>query len=298
MHTTVESLTQAPRMQTGRYVLAVLAFVLIAIAQRNVHSQSPSYTPEDLRKHFQNMAQAYDMRSGRTQLKLREQPLMHWQNTVRKQERGALYVWEKNGRPQVLCSIFTFEHEGEVQCRHEMISIADTPLTSQLDSVTVWTPSQAGVNWNRCEGVSAPAESAARRLIQMRAIARQFSGRLNIPDHQPANLQLIPQPLIRYQAPEQSVIDGAVFSMAVGTDPEILLVFEARSSADGASAWHYAAARSHFHELQLKREDQVVWTAPIVSELENTRAGQLPWASQPYFIFFPPKPLPAPEELR
>jgi hypothetical protein len=179
-----------------------------------------------------------------------------------------------------------------------MISLADTPLTSRLDSQNVWSPKQAGVKWIEFAGAPAPTESAPRRMTQMRAIARQFSGTLNIPDRQLAHLKLIPQPLVRYNAPDHGVIDGAVFSMAVVTDPEILLIVEARKSTNGSTSWRYAAARAHYHELQLRRKDQIVWEMPVAIELENTKAGQLPFASKPYFIFFPPKPLPDPEDLR
>jgi hypothetical protein len=111
-------------------------------------------------------------------------------------------------------------------------------------------------------------------------------------------LTLIPQPLVRYEAPADGVIDGAVFSLAVVTDPEILLIVEARKGDSGSASWQYAAARAHYQDLELRHNRQVVWRAPSVIELENTRAGQLPFAEQPYFIFFPTKPLPAPEDLR
>ncbi len=223
---------------------------------------------------------------------------MHWQNTVRKQEQGALYVWDKDGRPQVLGSIFTYQFQNRVHCRHEMISLADRPLTSKLGSTVVWTPKRAGVAWKPCDDVPPPMESAPRRLTQMRAIARQFTGTLDIPDYQLANLTLIPQPLVRYQATNAGVIDGAVFSFAVVTDPEILLVVEARESNGESGSWHYAAARAHYEELELKRKGSMVWQAARVKEMANTRFAQLPYAAEPYFVFFPPQPLPPPEALR
>jgi hypothetical protein len=291
----------ANEKNSGQHIRAALALVQVLVVSITVQAQgadASTYTTDQLHQHFQNVAQTYVMRSGNTRLKLREQPLMHWQNTVRQQEQGALYMWAKNGRPQVLGSIFTFQNAGKVQCRHELISLADGPISAQLDATSVWSPERAGVKWIACDSVAAPTQSAPRRLTQMRAIARQFSGRLEITDRQTANLSLIPQPLVRYQAPEAGVIDGAVFSMAVVTDPEIFLLVEAKKSGGGPAAWYYAAARSHFQKLELRRERQIVWQAPAVAELANTRAGQFPFTNQPYFVFFPPKPLPAPEELR
>jgi len=281
------------RLATGTSLTA-----LLVVASSTAMAQDATYTPEELHRHFQKVAEKYEMRAGDGQLTLRRQPLMHWQNTVRKQEQGALYMWEKNGRPQVLGSIFTYDNEGNVRCRHEMISLADTPLVSKLDSVTVWSPKSAGVTWTPYHDAPEPSESTPRRLTQMRAIARQFSGILELPDQQPSHLTLIPQPLVRYQAAESGVIDGAIFSLAVVTDPEILLLIEARKSKSGSTAWYYAAARAHYHKVRLLHQGRVAWEAPMVMELQNTKAGQLPHANDAYFIFFPPNPLPPPEDLR
>ena len=139
---------------------------------------------------------------------------------------------------------------------------------------------------------------STRRGTRMRSIARQFMGTLELPGQQPSKLTLIPQPLVRYQAPEAGVIDGAIFSLAVVTDPEILLVIEARKSKQGATSWHYAAARAHYHHVKLEHQGKMVWEAPMKIDLQNTRAGQLPHSQGSYFIYFPPSPLPDPEDLR
>ncbi len=256
------------------------------------------YTPEELHKHFQTVAEQYEMQTSGTTLSLRKQPLMHWRNPERQQDQGALYVWEKNGRPQVLASIFTYEYSDTVYCRHEMISLADGPLVAELDSEIVWSPNRAGLEWRPCDGSAAPAETDARRLFQMRSIARQFSGTLSVPNRQISQLTLLPQPLVRYQSPAEGVIDGAVFSLAVGTDPELLLVIEAKKVADGSVAFMYAPARSHYHALELKRNGNPVWSAEMAISLEMTRAGQRPWSNDPFFVFTPKNPLPLPEDLR
>ena len=288
-----------PMRSVDRFALAALVWISFFGAQQIVFAQSPAtYTPQELRRHFQNVAESYQMRAGGRLLSLREQPLMHWQNTVRQQEQGGLYLWEKNGRPQVLGSIFTYQLDDQVRCRHEMISVSDTPLTSALHAKTVWSPKLAGVEWTPVDGVPKPPESAPRRMTQMRGIARQFSGTLKIPDQQPSSLTLIPQPLVRYQAADAGVIDGAIFSFAVVTDPEIFFLIEAQKSAGGSLGWFFAAARSHYHASELRRQNQIVWEAPMVIEIENTNWGQAPWAHQPYFGFNPPQPLPAPEALR
>lgn len=281
-------------------LLAVVATYLIMLPATLVaqHGSGETYTPEELQQHFQNVAEGYKIQAGRTALTLRKRPLMHWQNSVRQQEQGAIFAWEKRGRPQVLASIFTYQMNDRVFCRHELISFADTPMKAVFQSEAVWSPTLPGLQWKPVDRIAAPTESAPRRLRDMRAIARQFSGKLSIPGSQPNQLDLIPQPLIRYAAADDRVVDGAIFSFAVATDPEILLVIEARKAADGSLGWHYAVARSHYEALALRKHGQWVWSASRKDELASTKAGQLPWANQPYFIFTPSQPLPAPEDLR
>lgn len=281
-----------------QFLACLLYLICIATDAMAQNGSGDSYTPEELQQHFQNVAEEYRIQVGRTPLRLRAEPLMHWQNSVRKQEQGAIFAWERNGRPQVLASIFTYQLDDRVFCRHEVISLSEDSLTADFDGQTVWSPNKPGLKWIPIEGVPNPTDSATRRLVKMRALARQFAGTLRIPDSQPNQLDLIPQPLVRYQSPSEKIVDGAIFSLAVVTDPEILLLIEARKSPDGSVRWFFAAARSHYQALSLQYQGKLVWQASSEETLANTMAGQLPWANEPYFIFTPSQPLPAPEELR
>ncbi len=92
-----------------------------------------------------------------------------------------------------------------------------------------------------------PATDARSRLNQMRQIAKQnFSADLDPGTGQQEVLRLIFTPIYRYEEMPEGVIDGAIFSFAQGTDPEVLLMLEARSSGS-EDAWFYAMAPSTSH---------------------------------------------------
>jgi hypothetical protein len=262
-----------------------------------IAAEPQQYTTEELHSHFQNEAEAYEITADGVRYELREQPLMHWQNTVRLQELGATYVWEHHGIPRVLVSIFTYEMNGYVYRRHEGISLSESPFTCRLHSQIVWTPKKPGIYWRMVGRSVAPSDSAARRLFEMRTIARQFSGNLDHTKHA-SRLELIPQPMMRYAGPEEGVIDGAIFRFAIATDPEILLLIEAYKADDGTERYRYCPVRANYHALRLHRNERMTWNAPLLIELETTRAGQKPWANQPYFIFTPSEPLPLPGATR
>lgn len=273
-----------------------LVFLVTMIFATKSNAQS-TYTSDQLQAHFQRTAESYVIEAEGKPIILREKPLMNWLNNERQQDRGALYVWEREGQPLVLASIFSYEYNSTVYCRHEMISLAEGPLLAKIDSQLAWSPRKTAMDWRTLDSSISPANTANRRLIEMRSIAKQFSGQLLIPGKQPSKLVLIPQPLHRYQAPTRGVMEGAIFSLAVGTDPEILLVIEAIGS-EGKSSYRYAPLRSHYHELQLERDGEVVWKAPMEIALESTVAGENPHCHQPFFVFNPFTPLPPPEDLK
>ena len=74
--------------------------------------------------------------------------------------------------------------------------------------------------------------------------------------------------------------DGGLFAFVQGTDPEVLLLIEARGGK--GPGWHFAAARMQNSALQLKLDGREVWA---VEKLEWSVAFD---HSQPYTLFDTP----------
>ncbi len=79
--------------------LVVILLMLLTASAVAQNGSGETYTPEELQQHFQNVAEGYKIQAGRSTLTLRKRPLMNWQNSVRQQEQGAIFAWEKSGRP-------------------------------------------------------------------------------------------------------------------------------------------------------------------------------------------------------
>lgn len=97
----------------------------------------------------------------------------------------------------------------------------------------------------------------------MKALARQFSStflgwRRENGDRQ--ILELMPDPIYRYEAEGAEVIDGAVFAFTQGTDPESLLLIECWQRGS-ALEWRYAFARRTSGELNGNHQEIEVWHA-------------------------------------
>ena len=89
----------------------------------------------------------------------------------------------------------------------------------------------------------------------------------------------MPQPVYRYASPDEQVLDGALFLFAKGTNPELLLLLEAREDEDGP-AWHFTTARMTIREIEIQHQDEALETKPGLG-------GQTPYndPQHPYFEF-------------
>jgi hypothetical protein len=206
-------------------------------------------------------AQKYDIRLGGAdgpKLKLVEQPVLKWSNTDDATIHGSVLVWTHEGRPEAIASIFKFftvKDEFSV----ELQSLAEGPLVASKGGQTVWQPDEPGVNFTPLAAVAAPARSAPARLAQMRGIARDFTGTMTTFDQTTHSLRLLTQPLARYAADQRKPVDGAIFALARTTDPDVLLLLEARAEGEKVR-WHYALARMHCGALTMSYQARQVWS--------------------------------------
>src|SRR5262249_553260 len=72
----------------------------------------------------------------------------------------------------------------------------------------------------------------------------------------------LPTPFYRYPAARTGVVDGALFAFVsdAGTDPEVLLLLEAREEG-GKPRWEYAGGRFSDWELHVQRKDKEVFSS-------------------------------------
>lgn len=220
-------------------------------------------------------------------LKLETAPLLTYTNPVRDGgQHGAVYVWTLDGRPEAIGSMWSTIAAGDPELRevtHEFQSLSLAPLASRhaprigrMGPVPDWKAGEAGLESNLLAGAPAPAETPSVRLTQMRRLAQGFSARITASDKETSSdLRLLPQPLFRYSSRSAGVSDGALFAFVQATDPELILMLEARNTADGP-LWHYAAARFTNRPLELRRGDREVWSCGAAADYVG---------AQPYFIY-------------
>ena len=218
-------------------------------------------------------------------LTLRKEPALRWSNPVRKTDDGALFLWTDRGRPEVAMCLFGSTSDGKPTILHEYQSLALAPLVARHDGRVAWSP-KAGVQFKPIADASRPAADAAGRLRQMRALAREFKATVGDPPNR-TELRPLTQPLYRYElgGARPDLLDGALFGYVITTDPEVLLLIEARPEAPGGPvAWHSAFARMSGFNLRAERGGKEVWRADFVTGFTDPTSpywSVADWAERP-----------------
>lgn len=205
-----------------------------------------------------------------TKAELRTNPIYVWTNPTRSGgQNGAVYVWTHRGRPVVIGSLFSHPEEGKRILCHEFHSLAEEELQPKHPQTERWEP-KAPVEMLPLVGAAAPEQSPSKRQLQMKALARDFTAYSIDNNKERWELRLLTQPLYRYEKPQDDVIDGAIFAFvtSAGTDPEVVLVLEARKQGS-EPAWFYRAIRFSDSDLHVQRNGKEVWNS-VRDETRNT----------------------------
>jgi hypothetical protein len=200
-------------------------------------------------------------------LDFRREPVLAWSNPVAGDVHGNAFVWTRGGRPLVFGCLFNwFAPQAPTVMEHEFHSLADGPVAGTFHGEPVWKTAEAGLKFADVPGAPAPAAGEAARTLQLKQLAAAFAGTGRFgKSTTDLDLRLLPQPLYRYAAPDQGVVAGGVFAFVRATDPEIVLLIEARGKDAAAARWEFAAVRMHsMADLRLRHKDVPVWaTEPI-----------------------------------
>jgi hypothetical protein len=214
------------------------------------------------------------------------EPVLRYSSPTGPTSDAAIFVWLAGGRPQIIVS-FSVRRPGDEVIR-ECASFSSEPLECRIDGRTVWSPKSGGLVAQKLLDAPVPAESKVQRLTEMRNLARRFSGRrYNWRETDVLELRLLTAPLYRFQASEQGILDGAIFSFAKGTDPEVLLLLEAVTNAPDDAYWQYSLARMSSQKQVMRLDEKEIWTVPLYSRgvsTEEKRTGHYNEASLGKFI--------------
>ena len=270
-------------------VAAWLSMCLVMLGQ--AASDNETQRQEERSQQLEAMKQAateYEVRlegSSTNKLQLQTEPVLRWTNPVRGTTDGSVFLWVAGGRPEAAIGIYKWTPKpGEPDMEHELCSLSLGKLSAIRDGRAVWEPSKPGTELKAIPGAAAPADTAPLRLRELRALAREFTA-FHVDAEKPSEeLRLLPQPIYRYTNTNADLIDGALFAFVQGTDPEVLLLLEARRD-DAVTSWHYGLARMTSRALRADHKEKEVWSVPNCWSQVTDR-------KEPYTAFFRQRLLP------
>lgn len=184
---------------------------------------------------------------------------------------GRIYVWLAKGKPAVVGGIWSIPDRANHQIRkicYEFHSLSRQSVRLEKNGTRIWQCDRPGVEWQQHRGKETPAASRTARLVQMRRISESYK----------TDFRLLPQPIYRYPDETNGVTDGAVFAYTKGTDPQTLLMLEARDDR-----WYVAFARSNKNARNVTYQDEVVWS---VESIRANWQGLIRSDSDPFYLHF------------
>ncbi|MEZ6127591.1 MAG: hypothetical protein R3C59_02850 [Planctomycetaceae bacterium] len=196
--------------------------------------------------------------------------LLRWSNPQGDVADGmqAVYTTGPGQRPAAICNIYV--HGAKLRGL-SMLAFADIypgPLKLMRNDRTVWSPQTRYSKFERLPDAPEPAENPALRLVQIKKMAARFEiidgFRDSGAEPKPVLLRMMSRPTYRYGSPDGEIIDGALFTHVVATDPEACLVIEIHRK-DGLTFWEYMVLPMTIYSLDAKLDGNVVWQKPAAA---------------------------------
>jgi len=202
---------------------------------------------------------------------------------------GSLWALGRTGRPEVLVAMeFEPRPEGGATGCYEFVSLSEGLVEAEDDDGDRWTPDSPGMVMAPLPRASAPAETPADRLRQMKDLARRFRAfRVRGPTETSLEYDLAAEPVHRYSDEVRNVVDGAILLFTAQTNPEVALLIETRRTGTSGAAWHYGLARLSAAEISVQLDGVEVLRWP---------GGVAPTAQDAYWLhtkLYSPKQAPA-----
>jgi len=248
--------------------------LLLGQAESTKQEESPDKALfERWQNYYRRIAAEYVMEQGKnpaTRLEFHPEPVLRYANPGGGgRGHGAIFVWTRDGRPEILGAIWSRQPNDQRYVIHEMHSLSLEPLTATRKEKVFWAPKEAGIDPFEIPEAPAPAATPALRLAQMRSLARGFSA-TTIRGTIERQLQFRPQPVYRFEKPSAER-DGAIFVGFEDWDPELLMLIEVRAT-DNGPRWHAAFARFTNLPVSARHKDVLVFSFEE-SPTENAMGG-------------------------
>jgi hypothetical protein len=218
-----------------------------------------------------------------------EKPLLYYGDPTRENDRGSVWAWGDKGRPAALVELYQNVND-RTKWVYALCNTSGGKLRASINGREWWKENASASELKDVPGAPAPTNDAAGRQRQLKLLAQKFTGHeFWDPNNSRFELRRLDRPLHTYRDEGTGILDGALYALANGTNPEIVLFVEARAgSADAKPVWQFAVGRLAHAELHLTYDNKEVFEAP--------RGDKLSGADKPYWLGFITAAAPPPDK--
>jgi hypothetical protein len=210
-----------------------------------------------------------------------EKPLLYYGDPTRANDRGSVWGWGEKGRPVVLIELYQ-NVDNRTRWVFAVCNTSGGKVRASRGGEAWWRENASATELKDVPGAAAPAADAVQRQRQLKQLAGKFTGHeFWDPDNSRFELRRLERPLHTYSDADAGILDGALYTLANGTNPEIMLFVEARANKDGAKpVWQFAVGRLAHAELHLAYDDKEVF------EAARADRARLSAPDKPYWVSF------------
>jgi hypothetical protein len=219
-----------------------------------------------------------------------EKPLLYYGDPTRDNDRGSVWAWGEKGRPVALLELW--QHvENRDRWAFCVCNTSGGKLRATRGGDPWWRENESATELKDVPGAPVAAPEGTQRQRQLKELAGKFSGHeFWDPNNSRYELRRLASPLHTYKDEDAGLLDGALYTLANGTNPEIPYFVEARANPKDPSkpVWRYAVGRLAHAELHLLYDGKEVFEAP--------RGNRVSGAARPYSLGFINAPAPKPDK--
>jgi hypothetical protein len=265
-------------------MICLLSFVMVSSTVENCRSAEPQANetkePEDsspkdemAKKRqeimFKAMQKSEVVMDGddAKRATLDSKAMLRWSNPLGDVADGLMSVYSTGPTERPAMIVHLYVH-GSGLNGLEMQEFADVhpgPVELLRGRQKVWSPRSRYSTFQKLPDAPKPSDNAGLRLGQIKQMAARFEiiDGFREPNSEPKPhvLRMMSRPTYRYGSPTGEIIDGALFTYVVATDPEACLLIEIHRKAEVIS-WEYMVLPMTIYSLEATLDGKSVWTKP------------------------------------
>jgi hypothetical protein len=205
------------------------------------------------------------------------EPALYYGDPTRNNSNGSVWIWGDSGRPVSIMELYQPSDRPD-DWVFVVNNLSGGVIRAQRKEQLWWRENESAVEWKQIGEADPVASAKPQRLLQLKALARRFKAHeFWDPNNSRFELRQLSQALHRFADEEHGLIDGGVFAFSNGTNPEVILLLEAKSEGGAEPRWQYALARLGHAEMHVAFDDVEVWTVPRVDRMAST---------EPYWLHY------------